>query len=171
MICPYCNQENIEGVEECVNCGHSLAGIDLPGGLKGKAAPAFMHESLARLPKREPVSVGAADPVGLAVRLMQTRSTGCILVKDDAGKVAGIITGWDLLQKVAGQSDDLNARSCQQIMTPEPICLSNDDTVATALNVMSSGGFRHVPIIGADGQPSGVIDVGDLFRDISLHLV
>jgi CBS domain-containing protein len=171
MICPYCSQENIEGVEECVNCGHSLAGIDLPGGgVKGKRAPAFVHEPLSRLPKREAVSVGLQDPVGLAVRLMQTRSIGCILVKDGS-KVAGIITGWDLLQKVAGATEDLNARTCRQIMTPDPICLHDDDTVATALNVMSSGGFRHLPILGPDNQPAGVIDVGDIFRDISLNLV
>jgi len=59
MICPYCSTENIEGVEEGVNGGHSLAGIDLPGGMKGRRqAPAFVHEPLSRLPKREPVSVG-----------------------------------------------------------------------------------------------------------------
>src|SRR4051794_12394933 len=171
MICPYCRAENIEGVEECVECGHSLAGIDLDGRIKGRQAPAFVYEPISRLPKREPVSCGINDPVGLAARLMQTRSTGCILVKDEAGKVAGIITGWDLLQKVAAQFDDLNARSCGQIMTPDPICLHPEDTVAVALNVMASGGFRHLPILGPDDQPNGVIDVGDLFRDISLNLV
>ena len=170
MICPHCHAENIEGVDECVECGHALAGLDLPGELKGGQAPAFVHEPISRLPKREPVYAGSLDPVALAVRLMQTRSTGCILVRDDGGAPAGIITGWDILQKVAGAHDDLNAITCAQIMTRNPICVRDDDTVAVALNLMASGGFRHLPVL-REGQIAGVIDVGDVFRDISPNLV
>jgi CBS domain-containing protein len=170
MICPHCHAENIEGVDECVECGHALAGLDLPRDKGANQAPDFVHDSIDRLPKREPVYAGAADPVGLAVRLMQTRSTGCILVNDGSGHPAGIITGWDILQKVAGPREDLNAVTCGQIMTPNPICIRDDDTVAVALNMMHSGGFRHLPVI-RDNEVAGIIDAGDLFRDISPNLV
>lgn len=169
MICPRCHAENIEGVDECIECGHSLAGLDLPGE-KGSAAPAFVHEPISRLPKREAVYIGIADPVGLAVRLMQTRSTGCILVRGADGKTAGIITGWDILQKVAGPREDLNAVTCGQIMTPNPMTARDDEKVAVALNMMHSGGFRHLPVVRND-EIAGVIDAGDLFRDISPNLV
>jgi CBS domain-containing protein len=168
MICPHCHAENIEGVDECVECGHALAGHDLPGD-KGGRAPGFVFDDISRLPKREPVFAGVADPVGLAVRLMQTRSTGCIVVRDGE-QTAGIITGWDILQKVAGPREDLNAVTCGQIMTPNPICVREDETVAVALNMMHSGGFRHLPVL-RDNEIAGIIDAGDLFRDISPNLV
>jgi CBS domain-containing protein len=55
-------------------------------------------------------------------------------------------------------------------MTPDPVCLHDEDSLALALNVMASGGFRHVPIV-EDDRPVGVIDVHDVFRHISPHLV
>jgi CBS domain-containing protein len=170
MICPHCHAENIEGVDECVECGHALAGFDLPRDKGANQAPGFIFENIDRLPKREAVYAGTADPVGLAVRLMQTRSTGCILVRDASGYTAGIITGWDILQKVAGPREDLNAVTCGQIMTPNPMTVRDDDTVAVALNMMHSGGFRHLPVI-RDNEIAGIIDASDLFRDISPNLV
>ena len=169
MICPHCHAENIEGVDECVNCGDSLAGYDLPGD-KGSKAPSFVFEAISRLPKREPVYAGIADPVALAVRLMQTRSTGCILVRGNDGATAGIITGWDILHKVAGPREDLSAVTCGQIMTQNPMMVRDDDTVAVALNMMHTGGFRHLPVL-RDGEIAGIIDAGDVFRDLSPNLV
>src|SRR3954465_4094927 len=169
MICPHCHAENIEGVDECVNCGDSLMGHDLPGD-KGSKAPAFVFEAISRLPKREPVYVGIADPVALAVRLMQTRSTGCILGRGASDETAGIITGWDILQKVAGAREDLSAVTCGQIMTPNPMCAREEETVAVALNMMHTGGFRHLPVL-RNNEIAGVIEAGDLFRDISPNLV
>ena len=101
---------------------------------------------------------------------MQTRSTGCILVRGADGGTAGIITGWDILQKVAGPREDLNAVTCGQIMTPNPMCAREEETVAVALNMMNTGGFRHLPVLRGN-QIAGVIDAGDLFRDLSPNLV
>ncbi len=169
MICPYCSAENIEGSDVCVNCGQPLYGLDLPGAPQGSQSPDFIHQPLSLLSKREAVTVGADDPVALAVRLMQTRESSCVLVMDGE-RIDGIITGWDILHKVAGPGEDLNAVSCAQIMTPDPITLQDDDSIALALNMMASGGFRHIPIL-SDNQPTGIIDVNDVFRQITPHLV
>jgi CBS domain-containing protein len=100
---------------------------------------------------------------------MQNQNTGCVLVMDGE-ELAGIITGWDILYKVAGPTEDLNAVTCSQIMTENPVCLHDDDSVALALNVMANGGFRHVPILQNE-RPAGFVDIGDLFRYLSPHLV
>lgn len=169
MICPYCHAENIEGADECVNCGQSLYGLDLPGAKAGTTAPDFIHEPIASLPKHEAPRVRPSDPVGLAVQQMRRSDTGCVLVMED-DRLAGIITGWDILQKVAGPNEDLNAVTCGQVMTADPLCLRDDDSIALALNLMASGEFRHVPIL-RDGKPGTVIDHNDVFRHISPHLV
>ncbi len=169
MICPSCRAENIEGVDECANCGQPLYGLDVPGAPEGSQAPDFVQEPIAGLPKYDAPKVSVSDPVGLAVRFMQRRDTGCILVID-GDRLAGIITGWDILQKVAGPTEDLNAVTCGHVMTPDPLCLHDEDSIAFALNLMASGDFRHVPVLRGD-QPASVIDVGDVFRYISPHLV
>jgi CBS domain-containing protein len=168
MICPACHFENIEGADDCVNCGEPLYGLDLPGGVKDPA-PDFIHQSIAGLPRRPPTFVNVDDPLSLAVRLMQQTGARTLLVRDN-GKLAGIITGSDFLKKVAGPHEDLSAVTCGKIMTPDPVCLEEDDNIALAINMMGSGDFRHLPIL-KDGEPVTVINVNDVFMYISPNMV
>ncbi|HEX5369752.1 MAG TPA: CBS domain-containing protein [Dehalococcoidia bacterium] len=169
MICPSCHWVNIEGVDDCSHCGAALYGLDLPGASQGSKAPDFLQLPVDSLPKRRAVKIGISDPVGLAVRHMQREEVSCILVMEGE-RLAGILTGWDLVQKVAGPTEDLNAVTCGQVMTPDPMVLHDEDTIATALNVMAAAGLGHVPIV-KDNDPTGVIIVTDVFRHISPHLV
>src|SRR5438105_1929445 len=106
MICPSCGAENIEGADECASCGKPLYGLDLPDAPQGSQSPEFIRQPLSRLPRRPAVRVGDSDPVSLAVRLMQLENAGCVLVMRD-NELAGIITGWDILHKVARAQEDL----------------------------------------------------------------
>jgi CBS domain-containing protein len=169
MICPSCQTENIEGADVCANCGQALTELDLPGAAKYPQPPAFVNQPLTALPKHEPARVGADDPVALAVHWMQNLETNAVLVMDGS-RLKGIITGWDILHKVAGPNEDLNAVTCRQVMTADPLCLHEDDSIGLALNLMASGGFRHVPVLAGD-TPANVIGVGDVFRYLSPHLV
>jgi len=169
MICPECRFDNIEGSDYCANCGHDLAGLDQANAPLGAAGPDFIHEPLSAIPAKGPVKISTSDPVALAVKMMQYTDTDCVLVMDGA-RLAGIITPWDILHKVAGPSEDLNAVTCAAIMTADPVFLREQDDVAVAINKMSLGGFRHIPLL-QENQPVGVITIGELFRHIGPHLV
>ena len=168
MICPECRHDNIEGVDYCANCGHDLYGLDhtdAPGADRGIE---FIRRPLSELPSTAPVKVSRDDPVGLAVRLMQHSDTNCVLVMNGA-QLAGIITPWDILHKVAGPNEDLNAATCAQVMTADPVFLRDEEDVAVALNKMSVGGFRHIPLLQG-GMPTAVVNINDVFRFIAPHL-
>jgi CBS domain-containing protein len=165
MICPECKTDNIEGVDQCQNCGHDLSGVPSRQARKG---PDFIYERLAEIPAQSPVRVTTTDPVGLAVHLMQNADTDCVLVMS-ASQLAGIITPWDILHKVAGPTEDLNAVTCGQIMTADPVFLRDDDDIAVAINKMSIGGFRHIPLLQS-GTPTAVVSIRDLFQYIAPHL-
>ena len=49
-----------------------------------------------------------------------------------------------------------------EVMTPDPECLAVESTVAHALNKMSVGGFRHVPVVDQDHRPAFVVSVRDV---------
>ncbi len=169
MICPSCRAENIEGSDLCANCGHDLFGADLPDSPSERPPVEFIYDRLADLPASPPVTVGRSDPVGLAVKLMQNQDAECVLVMDGEA-IAGIITGWDILHKVAGQKEDLNAVTCGQIMSKDPVCLREDDNIAVAINKMALGDFRHIPLLHGT-KVDCVISVDRIFRHISPHLV
>jgi CBS domain-containing protein len=165
MICPSCGHENIQGADECADCGASLYGLKI----QASRGPDFIHDSLDTIALRPAVKLGPADPVSLAIREMKRADTNAVLIIDQ-GKLAGIITGWDIVQKVAGPTEDHNAVTCGEIMTHDPLVLHREDSVAMALNLMAGRGMRHVPIVNDDG-PEGVIVASDLFRHLSPHLV
>jgi CBS domain-containing protein len=162
MICPECKFDNIAGVDQCQNCGHDLTMTVT------RPAPAFIGRRLSEIPAHAPVRVESTDPVGLAVRYMQKGDADCVLVMSGS-QLAGIITPWDILHKVAGPNEDLNAVSCGQIMTRDPVFLRDDDDIAVAINKMSIGGFRHIPLLQG-GTPAAVVTIRDLFRFIAPHL-
>jgi CBS domain-containing protein len=165
MKCPSCHSENIEGADECSHCGTPLYGIE-----QEYTGPDFIKQSVAAMRKRAVHSVKVNDPVSLAIRTMQREDVNCVFVKDATDDIVGILTGWDILQKVAGPNEDLVAVTCDKVMTPNPYILHNEDSVALALNAMASNGLRHLPV-SEDGTPTGVITASDLFRYISPHLV
>jgi CBS domain-containing protein len=47
-------------------------------------------------------------------------------------------------------------------MTEDPEVLTPDDPIAYALNKMSVGGFRHVPLVDRARRPVGIVSVKDI---------
>ena len=127
-----------------------------------KAARVFdqtvLREPIRRLDPRGPLSLPARATVRDAIRLMREHRVGCVLVVDGE-RLTGILTERDLLLKLEEAS--LTA-SIVDLMTPEPEVLSPDDPIAWALNKMSVGGFRHVPLVDHAGCPVGIISVKDV---------
>jgi len=169
MICPECKFDNIRGADTCQNCGADLYSLDHPASSQSnQRIPEFIAQRLAEIPAQSPVRAQTTDPVALAVRLMQNSDTDCVLVMNGT-HLAGIITPWDILHKVAGPNEDLNAVTCGQIMTADPVFLRDDDDVAVAINKMSIGGFRHIPLLQG-GTPTAVVSIRDVFKHLSQHL-
>jgi acetoin utilization protein AcuB len=47
-------------------------------------------------------------------------------------------------------------------MTPAPFCATMNDLIDTVATAMQRGGFRHVPVVDADGRLIGILTDGDL---------
>ncbi len=125
---------------------------------------------------REPVCVTPSTSLWQAIERMNELSVGCVLV-EDGGRLCGIFTERDVLTKVVGQDLDLERTCIADFMTREPEVLSPDDRVSFALNKMSVGGFRHVPLVDEQGRPAGVVSMRnivdymvELFRTEILNL-
>ena len=53
---------------------------------------------------------------------------------------------------VAGRSVSSSALLVKELMSPNPETLSEEDSVAEALNKMSLGRYRHIPFQRSDGS-------------------
>ena len=112
--------------------------------------------------------VTAQDSTSLAevIKIMNTVSIGCILLKDDTGAISGIFTERDLLCKVAVGEIDLKAVAVKDYMTKDPETLSSEDPIAFALNKMSDGSYRHIPVTKA-GEVKYMLSVKDIVDQIA----
>jgi CBS domain-containing protein len=100
------------------------------------------------------------------LKIMQENRIGCVCVVNKK-QLVGIFTERDILTKVVAGDIDINKIAVEEVMTPNPEYLYDDDEIAFALNRMHVGGFRHIPLIDLDGKPVGLISV----KDIVAHLM
>jgi CBS domain-containing protein len=56
-------------------------------------------------------------------------------------------------------------RACD-VMTPDPVCISLDASIAEAIRLMSERSFSGLPVVDADGSLVGIVTEGDLLRRI-----
>lgn len=120
---------------------------------------AIMETPISDLPLRDPILIDATASVADAVKSMNEHHTGCVLVGRE-GKLVGIFTERDVLTKDFFRADS-HTVPVETVMTRNPETLEADNSIAYALNKMSVGGYRHIPIVEG-GKPVGVLSVRDV---------
>lgn len=132
----------------------------------GSEAPSSFTEDVLKqplsvIPPGEAVLVELPAPVLEAVTLMRDRHVGCVLVVS-AGKLKGIFTDRDVLARVVAAGVDPSKIAVRRVMTASPETLRPTDSIAFALNLMSMGGYRHIPLVDKAGAPVGTVSVKDI---------
>lgn len=98
--------------------------------------------------------------VRAACRLMAERRIGALLVVEGL-KTVGIFTERDALNKVLAATLDPDKTLVAQVMVADPLCIRDDKPLSHALHMMSEGGFRHVPVVDAEGRAIGMVSARD----------
>jgi CBS domain-containing protein len=125
----------------------------------GALSSEFLAKSLGVLNPKTPLCVPETAAISEVVSLLQKYSVGSVLVLGADGKLKGIFTERDCLLKVIGKNLEISTTPITAVMTANPETQKLDGTIAYALNLMSLGGFRHIPLVDDDGFPIGIISV------------
>jgi CBS domain-containing protein len=128
-------------------------------------SPTLLCDSIGSIGMKEPYVVAPSTSLFECLGLMRSRRIGSLLIVDSSGKVQGIFTERDCLLKITGQVTDFSL-PVSDFMTAHPVCERPEASLAFALNLMSNGGFRHIPIIDQDSMPIGIISVKDVVDHI-----
>ncbi len=124
----------------------------------------ILSTRLADLKRAPAPAVPPGAPVSKAVEIMRKKKVSAVLVVEKRkGKqeLAGIFTERDLVNR-ALETRGWAKAPVKKFMTPSPETLAPEDPVAYALNKMSVGRFRHVPLLDRDGKPLGIVSIRDL---------
>ena len=106
------------------------------------------------------VTASKETTVRAACRLMTERRIGALLVVEN-NRIAGIFTERDALNKILSAGLDPDATLLGQVMASKPQTITVDKPLSHALYMMAEGGFRHVPVVDAEGGPVGMVSARD----------
>ena len=99
-------------------------------------------------------------------KLLKEQNRGCALIcKDD--QLVGIFTERDAL-KLMAEGADLGV-AIESHMASEPATLSASETVGKAITKMAFGGYRRLPIVGANGKPVGLLKASNILHYLVAH--
>jgi len=162
-ICPACGHENLPGADTCVSCHQDLSHELLPQPTEG-IQKRIMAESVMKLDPPKPIVVKLGDKVKDVMAKMKERPIGGAVVVDENGRIAGIFSDRDVMYKVDIGATETLEKNIEELMTHDPVCLLPNSTIAHALNKMSVGRFRHIPLIKWNRRPIAIITPSVLFH-------
>lgn len=112
---------------------------------------------------REPYSVRITQTVLEAAEFMASRKIGGVCVLDDEGRLVGIVTERDLLNRIVLPRLDPADVPLKEIMSELLAVIDTADTPHEALERMERTGRRHLPVV--DGERwVGMLSMRDLMR-------
>jgi CBS domain-containing protein len=161
MKCPSCGYDNLPGADTCENCGTSLTQEDVPQA-GTELERSLMEDPVECLQPIRPLTVHFQTSLEDAIQLMRNHGIGCVLITGDSGKLTGILTERDLLQKVAGQGLDLAQCIVGDFMSQAPESSKPDHPLGYALQRMIISDIRYLPIVDNSDRPEGIVSSRDI---------
>lgn len=128
-----------------------------------------LEYSIAELGSLEPKYVLKTDNVQKAVNLMRENKTGCCLVIDENINLCGIITERDILNYIVDKQENLK-KAVSEFMTKDPQSVKANESIVIALQMMSNGNFRNLPVVNMDNKPVGMISISDIMKFFTNHI-
>ena len=122
---------------------------------------------VSELSRYQVVTVPRSADLTAAARLMREHHVGYLVVVEpgvpaDAAVPVGVLTDRDLVVSVIASGADPNTLRVGDVMTPKPICVTEDDSIDSALDTMRLVGVRRLPVTGVGGTLTGVVSLDDI---------
>src|SRR5512134_3070159 len=108
------------------------------------------------------VTVRADQSLKEACAVLARHRIGALIVVNDSGALAGILSERDII-RLAAEHDDTLTRKVADAMTQAVITGTPQDDVQAVLKTMTDRRFRHLPVLDR-GNLAGVISIGDLVK-------
>lgn len=131
----------------------------------------FLSRSVGLLNPCPPLILGRQASVYQAITLLKENKVGCVVVTEEDDSICGIFTERDVVLRYCLEDLPPKDTAVESLMTKNPHVETMTTTMAFALQLMSHGGYRHLPIVDEDNTPVGIISVKDIVDYVVQELV
>jgi CBS domain-containing protein len=123
-----------------------------------------MHVAAILKEKGRAVETAPADmQLADVVRKLAAKRIGAIVITDDAGNVAGIVSERDVIRALAADGPSSLACPVADVMTRNVSICEEADTIDHVMSIMTARRFRHLPVVH-DGELAGIVSIGDVVK-------
>ena len=112
---------------------------------------------------RDVVTIEPSASLAQAVQMLAEKRIGAALVLGADRRIAGIISERDIVRALAARGAAVLDEPVSQTMTRKVETCNESDAVATIMERMTAGKFRHMPVVD-QGRVSGVVSIGDIVK-------
>ncbi len=109
------------------------------------------------------LTVDAAQSIADTLGAMTKKGTTCVVVFNH-GEPQGIFTERDVLTRVAIKNIDTRKTAIQEVMTANPVTMSDSSLIGEVLSAMYKGDFRHMPLRKEGGELIGIVSIFDVLK-------
>jgi CBS domain-containing protein len=100
-----------------------------------------------------------------AVKHMTEANVGALVVLDQRGQVAGIVSERDCARKVILSARSPAETQVREIMSTPVLVVQSDRTSEECMALMTENRLRHLPVMD-DGRLIGMVSIGDLVKQV-----
>src|SRR5689334_20785665 len=124
----------------------------------------FRMSSIEQVMHRPVCVCGIDQTANDAARTMWERDIGTVVVVDDDGRVAGIVTDRDVCMAAYTRGVSLSEIPLRMVMTPDVSTCRPSDPIDHVERLMAANQVRRVPVVDGAQRPVGMLSLNDLAR-------
>lgn len=109
------------------------------------------------------ITVQPQTTVADATLVLADKGIGTVIVSRDGKAAQGILSERDVVRAIAASGPGCLAQPVSDLMTSKLVTCTTDDDAQKALELMTKGRFRHMPVV-ENGQLKGLISLGDVVK-------
>jgi len=109
------------------------------------------------------IGIEPTATLAAAAKLLASYRIGALVIRGAGGRLAGILSERDIVRALAGHGAAALELPVGQTMTRDVESCGEDDDVASIMERMTAGKFRHMPVL-RNGKLAGLISIGDVVK-------
>ncbi|WP_368183718.1 CBS domain-containing protein [Aestuariibius sp. HNIBRBA575] len=101
--------------------------------------------------------------VSEAAKVMSDKRIGTMVVSTNGKTADGILSERDIVREIGKRGVGCIDDKVSDLMTPNPITCTPNESADRVLEIMTEGRFRHLPVMEND-EMIGLISIGDVVK-------
>jgi predicted transcriptional regulator len=123
--------------------------------------------NVSEICRRNVVTVSRFDDLIKAAQLMREKHVGYLVVVEpdtvnELDRAVGVLTDRDLVISVLAREADPRSLRVEDVMTQEPVMISEAESIEDGLREMRRIGVRRLPVVGRRGEIVGILSLDDI---------